>query len=99
MTEMHAVSGWLRFAPEDREEAHSAIVAVADRSRADPGCVEYWWGQDLTEPGTFRFFECWESEAAFQAHQAQPYEHEFMKTIVSRITGANATTWSLSGKR
>ncbi len=87
---MHALTGYLDFRPDEREMTVDALTAVATRSRQDPGCVDYWWAEDLEHPGRFRFFECWESEAAFSAHQAQPYEHEFMTDHVSRIVGADA---------
>jgi quinol monooxygenase YgiN len=45
------------------------------------------------------FFECWESVEAFDAHQAQPYEHEFMDKHVSRIVGADAHVCTISDRR
>jgi quinol monooxygenase YgiN len=87
---LHVLTGYLDFPPHEREETVAALKAVAARSRHDRGCVDYWWSEDLEEPGRFRFFECWESEEAFSGHQAQPYEHEFMTEHVSRIVGADA---------
>ncbi len=74
----------------------AAVKAVAARSREDQGCVDYWWSEDLEQPCRFRFFECWESEEAFSAHQAQPYEHDFMTDHVSRIVGADAHVLAIS---
>jgi quinol monooxygenase YgiN len=96
---MHALSGYLDFPPEERAETVAALVAVTARSRADAGCVEYWWSEDVEQPCRFRFFECWESEEAFHAHQAQPYEHEFMTEHVSRIVGADAHVLAISSRR
>ena len=87
---LHALTGFLDFPPHQREETIAALKAVAARSRQDQGCVDYWWSEDVEQPSRFRFFECWESEEAFAAHQAQPYEHEFMTEHVSRIVGADA---------
>ena len=47
----------------------------------------------------FRFFECWETEEAFNAHQAQPYELEFHTDHVSRIVGADAHVLDIAGRR
>jgi len=96
---MHALSGYLDFRPEERAETVAALQAVAARSRADAGCLEYWWSEDLDRPGRFRFFECWESEEAFDAHQAQPYEREFMTEHVSRIVGADAHVLAIASRR
>ncbi len=87
---MHALTGYLEFPTEEREATITALQEVTRRSREDPGCVDYWWAEDLDRPNRFRFFECWESVEAFDAHQAQPYEQEFMTTRVSRIVGADA---------
>ena len=96
---MHALSGYLDFPPEERAGTVAALVAVTARSRADAGCVDYWWSEDLDQSCRFRFFECWESEEAFDAHQAQPYEHEFMTEHVSRIVGADAHVLAISSRR
>ena len=96
---MHALSGYLDFRPEEREQTLAALKAITDRSRQDAGCVDYWWSEDLEQPCRFRFFECWESEEAFNAHQAQPYEHEFMTDHVSRITGADANVLTVTDRR
>ncbi|MGD0392777.1 MAG: putative quinol monooxygenase [Acidimicrobiales bacterium] len=93
---MHALTGYLDFPPGERDETVAALKAVATRSREDAGCVEYWWSEDLDQPHRFRFFECWESEEAFSAHQAQPYEHDFMADHVSRIVGADAHVLTVS---
>ncbi len=87
---MHALTGYLDFKPEERRQTVAALQTVGERSRRDDGCVDYWWAEDVDVPCRFRFFECWASEEAFQAHQAQPYEHAFMADHVSRITGADA---------
>ena len=80
---MHALSGYLEFKEEERVETLAALRAVSDRSRRDPGCVDYWWAEDVEVPNRFHFFECWESVEAFEAHQAQPYEKEFMDRHVA----------------
>ncbi len=96
---MHALTGYLEFPPDQREETVAALQAVAARSRQDLGCLDYWWSEDVEHPCRFRFFECWESEEAFSAHQSQPYEHEFMTDHVSRITGADAHVLAISARR
>jgi quinol monooxygenase YgiN len=87
---MHALAGYLEFRPDEREQTLAALREVTARSRADSGCVDYWWAEDVEHPCRFRFFECWESEEAFNDHQGQPYEHDFMTEHVARIVGADA---------
>jgi quinol monooxygenase YgiN len=96
---MHALSGYLEF-PEDRREVTlAALREVTTRSRRDPGCVDYWWAEDVEQPNRFRFFECWETLELFEAHQAQPYESAFMEEHVSRITGFDAHILDIPERR
>jgi quinol monooxygenase YgiN len=95
---MLVVSGWLRFDPAAREEIARALVEVTEQSRKDEGCVDYWWAEDVAEPGTFRFFECWESEELFDAHRTQPYEERFMAEVVSRTTGVDAHRYEIAAR-
>jgi len=95
---MFVISGELSFAPHDHDEVVAALVDVSARSRADDGCVEYWWGEDVERADVFHFFECWASREQFEAHRVQPYEDEFMQTYVSRITGARAHQYDVSAR-
>jgi quinol monooxygenase YgiN len=96
---MHAIAGVLRFPPEMHDDIVVALHDVAERSRADTGCVDYWWAAELDEPGAFRFFECWENEDVFQAHLAAPYEQEFNERILVKLVSAQAWRYEVSGRR
>ena len=96
---MHALSGYLEFPTGKRQVTLAALHDVSARSRQDPGCIDYWWAEDVEHPDRFRFFECWETVEAFEAHQAQPYEIAFMEDHVSRITGADAYILDIVGRR
>ncbi len=96
---MHALSGYLEFPPDQRDITIAALQEVCIRSRQDPGCIDYWWAEDVERPDRFRFFECWETVEAFEFHQAQPYEVAFMEEHVSRITGADAHILDIGDRR
>lgn len=87
---MIIIVGSLTFDPSDRDVAIASIVDVTDHSRRDPGCIEYIWAEDLEEPNTFRFFECWESQDLFDAHLLAPHETVFGDRTLGLITGATA---------
>ena len=95
---VYSIIGYLEFRAEDREQTISALQEVTARSRQDEGCIEYWWSEDVLVPNRFRFFECWESKAAFDSHQAQPYEHEFMTVHVPRVVGADAQILTITDR-
>lgn len=96
---MIATAGLLQFKPEDRQAVLDGLKEVVRRSRQDPGCIDYWWAEDVERPDRFRFFECWATVEDFAAHQAQPYEVAFMEEHVSRITGADAHVLDIGGRR
>lgn len=95
---MFAIAGYLDFPVDRREETLAALRDVTERSRQDGGCIDYWWSEDVLQPNRFRFFECWESQEAFDAHQAQPYEKEFMTVQVARVVGADAHILSINDR-
>jgi quinol monooxygenase YgiN len=87
---MVIVAGTLSFSADDRADVLDSLREVTEHSRADAGCLEYWWAEDLEAPNTFNFFECWESQAHLDAHLAQPHEKAFGERNLKRITGATA---------
>ncbi|MEU8138423.1 putative quinol monooxygenase [Streptodolium elevatio] len=96
---MLVISGFLTFRPEDREEIIEGLVAVSELSRKDPGCVEYWWAEELERPNTFRFFEAWETPEQFEAHRGMPYEEAFNERYLPKIIGADANVYSVTERK
>ncbi len=90
---MIIIAGSLSFDPADRADVLASLAEVTAASRRDPGCVEYWWAEDLEASDTFRFFECWESQEMLDAHLAQPHETAFGQRNLQRITGATASMY------
>jgi len=95
---MFVIAGSLSFAPADRDDVLASLSEITTLSRKDAGCVEYWWAEDVDEPNTFRFFECWESEEHFDAHVSAPHEKAFGERNLARITGATATLFAATPK-
>ena len=95
---MHAISGFLKFKAEDRDTVVKGLADIAELSRNDPGCVEYFWAEAVEEPNTFRFFECWESEELLNAHLAMPHEKEFMERFMPLVIGADAHAYDVAGR-
>jgi quinol monooxygenase YgiN len=88
---MLIIAGSMTFAAADREVVLAGLAEVTAASRRDTGCVEYWWAEDLDEPNTFRFYECWESKEMLDAHLAQPHETAFGENMLPLMTGATAS--------
>ena len=74
---MIVVSGRFRLPPERVAEARAAMAKVIAASLAEPGCRNYSYAEDVTEPGLFRVYEEWDSLAALQAHFATAHMKEW----------------------
>jgi quinol monooxygenase YgiN len=88
---MIIIAGSMTFTAADRQDVLASLAEVTEASRRDNGCVEYWWSEDVADPNTFRFFECWESKDLLDAHLAQPHETAFGERNLRRMTAATAT--------
>lgn len=91
---MLIIEGSLTFDVADRHDVLASLAEVTECSRNDPGCVGYWWAEDLEHPNTFRFFECWESQELFDAHIGQPHEAAFGERNLRRMLGATASMYT-----
>ena len=93
---MIIIAGTMSFAAVDRADVLASLAEVTEASRRDQGCVEYWWAEDLEQPNTFAFFECWESKDLLDAHLDQPHETAFGERNLGRMVGATATMFEAS---
>jgi len=96
---MLAISGKLLFRPEDHDEIADGFRDIIKLSRQEPGCVEYWFAEDLDQAGTFAFFECWASKDAFDTHVGSTNQKEFGERYLSRMIGAAAAQYEISDRQ
>lgn len=69
---MIVVTGLFRMPVERRDEAVAAMERVVLATRAEAGCLDYAYAEDVLEPGLFRVNERWESREALSAHFTAP---------------------------
>jgi len=55
------------------EIARAAMREMMALSRAEDGCIEYVYSEDLIEPGLIHVFEIWRDAAALKAHHEAPH--------------------------
>jgi quinol monooxygenase YgiN len=67
------VAGAIRVPPDQLEGLRPHMVAMMTASRAEAGCVEYGYAEDVGEPGLIHVFEIWTSQAALDAHFQTPH--------------------------
>ncbi|MFN3574771.1 MAG: putative quinol monooxygenase [Phenylobacterium sp.] len=62
------IAGTVRVPPENLEAFRPHMQAMLEASRAEDGCLEYSYAEDVAEPGLIRIFEVWRDPAAIDAH-------------------------------
>jgi quinol monooxygenase YgiN len=70
---MIVVVGQFRFPPEAMAAALPAMRKVMLATRAEDGCIEYNYGEDVLDPGLIRVSELWASRAQLDAHMQTPH--------------------------
>jgi quinol monooxygenase YgiN len=65
---MLIVAGTVRLPAENLDRARPVMAAMATATRAEDGCLEYAYAEDVFEPGLIRVFERWRDRAALELH-------------------------------
>jgi quinol monooxygenase YgiN len=75
---MIIVSGTLRLAESDIDQALALGATMADASLAEEGCSAYGFWQNPQDPTQVRVFEEWASPEDLDRHFATPHMADFM---------------------
>ncbi len=86
---MITVIGQFRLPAAAMDEARPLMRKLVEATRAEDGCTEYNYGEDVLDPGLIRVSEIWSSRAALDAHLAT--EH-------MRVWGEERVSLGLSGR-
>ncbi len=70
---MILVIGTVRLPPEKLLAARADMLAMISASRAEKGCLEYCYAEDVLEPGLIHVKEIWTSREALRDHLAAPH--------------------------
>ena len=62
------LAGTVRFDPARLEAARPRMREMIRLSRAEDGCIDYVYSEDLSDPGLIHVFEVWRDQAALDAH-------------------------------
>ena len=71
------IAGVVRTPPENLEAFRPHMLAMLAASRAEEGCLEYAYAEDVADPGLIRVFEVWRDQAALDAHFQTPHMAEW----------------------
>ena len=67
------VAGAIRVPPQNLADFRQHMLAMLTATRAEDGCLDYSYAEDVAEPGLIRVFEAWRDEAALAAHFKAPH--------------------------
>ena len=70
---MLCIMGTIRLPAERMAAARAPMAAMINATRAEAGCLEYAFAEDVLEPGLIRVSERWTDQAALDAHAASAH--------------------------
>ena len=76
MTPRCTLTATLHARPEKREELVKLLASFVDRSRAEPGCVDYHFHVSADDRNVFYFYENWTSRADLDRHLQLDYQKQ-----------------------
>jgi quinol monooxygenase YgiN len=85
-----AVIGQFRMPAENMAAARPIMRKVMDATRAEDGCIEYNFAEDVLDPGLIRVSELWDSREQLAAH---------LKTPHMAVWGEERAALGLSGRK
>jgi quinol monooxygenase YgiN len=65
---MLLIIGTVRMPPATSPDARPAMTDMIAASRAEPGCIEYVYAEDVLEAGLIHVKEVWSSREALEQH-------------------------------
>jgi quinol monooxygenase YgiN len=67
----------LHVRPEARAETLALLETFIDKSRSEPGCLEYHLQVSKDDPLVFVFYENWVNREDLDRHMELPYQKEW----------------------
>ncbi|PSJ37773.1 antibiotic biosynthesis monooxygenase [Sphingomonas deserti] len=77
---MLLVVGTIRLPARNLAAARPVMKRMAEASRAEEGCVEYGYAEDVFDPGLIHVKELWVDRGALDRHCAAPHLAEWRAT-------------------
>jgi quinol monooxygenase YgiN len=60
------------------EQLYEEFRNLVEPTRAEEGCINYDLHRSVEDPGTFMFYENWESRPLWEQHMESPHLQEFL---------------------
>lgn len=69
--------------PDNIDAMREAIITMEAASRAEDGCEDYTFSQEIGDAGSMRITERWATEAALVAHFTTPHMAAFQGAMAA----------------
>lgn len=79
---MYAFTGHLKAKEGSAEIVRTALLAMIEPSRAEPGCILYLPHVVDADAGEFMIYERYDDEAAFEAHRQSKHCQEWVTGLI-----------------
>jgi quinol monooxygenase YgiN len=83
----------LNARPDKRAELVTLLQSFVDRSRSEPGCIDYHFHVSVDDPNLFYFYENWTTRADLDRHLELPYQKEWFGRHAEFLTEPAALTF------
>ena len=94
------VAGVFRVPPENVAALRPHMLTVMTATRAEAGCIEYAYAEELGEPGLFRVFEAWTDQAALDAHFVSAHMKAWQAVRADYgLYGRDISVYEVAGQR
>jgi quinol monooxygenase YgiN len=70
---MLLIAGTIRFPADKIADARDAMARMIEATRAEDGCVNYAFAEDVLDPGLIHISEVWRDKAALEKHAASAH--------------------------
>ena len=67
---MLLIIGTVRLPPDNLDAARPVMRRMVEASRAEPGCLDYGYAEDVLDPGLIHVKELWTDQAVLDRHFA-----------------------------
>jgi len=94
------VAGSYRVPPENLAALHPHMLTVITATRAEAGCLDYAYAEDVGEPGLIHVFELWTEQAALDAHFQSPHMKAWQEVRAGYgLYDRNICVYEIAGQR
>ena len=67
------IAGTVRVPPENLERFRPPMLVMLTATRAEDGCLDYSYAEDVAEPVLIRVFEAWTGQDKLEDHFKAPH--------------------------